>query len=154
MADTLARPDSSDNSDLETFSDDENSKDSSKKRNGQTSTSAKDYEKSKNPVSNGRLPCSEDENPSWRSFLGSSEEKSTILIRWPDGSRDSWSQSTDTKLQSLLLYIAEQGCELENHDVVTNFPRRQLNTEDLQQETLQQLGLHPRETVFVHLKDC
>ena len=53
-----------------------------------------------------RLPSAQDEDPSWESFLGSSEEKSNILIRWPDGSRDSWAQPVDTKLRSLLLFIS------------------------------------------------
>ena len=53
-----------------------------------------------------RLPSAQDSDPSWESFLGSSKEKTNILIRWPDGSRDSFAQPADTKLRSLLLFIS------------------------------------------------
>ncbi len=53
-----------------------------------------------------RLPSWQDEDPSWESFLGHSQEAANILIRWPDGSRDSWAQPADTKLRSLLLFIS------------------------------------------------
>ena len=63
-------------------------------------------EKEKEKGERARLPSAQDEDPSWESFLGDSEEKSNILIRWPDGSRDSWAQPVDTKLRSLLLFIS------------------------------------------------
>jgi len=157
LADTLANTgDSSDNSDLETFSDeDSNLSPKTVSSNGVP----KDIEKSKNgnsvQISNGhsdRLPTPEDEDPSWETFLGTGSDSSTILIRWPDGSRDPWSQPSDSKLQALLLFISFKGFNLENHEVVTNFPRRQVNTLDSSQ-TLKEVGLYPRETVFVQIKD-
>eukprot|EP00092_Neocalanus_flemingeri_P015956 GFUD01017273.1.p1 GENE.GFUD01017273.1~~GFUD01017273.1.p1 ORF type:complete len:450 (-),score=171.83 GFUD01017273.1:167-1516(-) len=153
LADTLANNgDSSDNSDLETFSDDDSNLSPKKRPSNGVS---KDIEKSKNGQ-NGhtdRLPTPEDDDPSWESFLGSGPDSSTILIRWPDGSRDPWSQPADSKLQALLLFISFKGFSLENHEVVTNFPRRQVNALDTSQ-TLKEVGLYPRETVFVQVKDC
>ena len=119
-----------------------------------------------------RLPSAQDSDPSWESFLGSSEEKSQIMVRWPDGSRDNWSQPADTKLRSLLLFIStkvspdgnfeviritlkfllSQGFSQNHYEVVTNFPRRQIDCLD-QELSLKEASLFPRETVFVHLKD-
>lgn len=154
LADTLANTgDSSDNSDLETFSDDDSNLSPKKATsNGVSNGVSKDIEKSKNGHSD-RLPTPEDEDPSWETFLGSGSDSSTILIRWPDGSRDPWSQPADSKLQALLMFISFKGFSLENHEVVTNFPRRQLNTLDTS-KTLKEMGLFPRETVFVQIKDC
>jgi len=150
LADTLANnEDSSDNSDLETFSDDDSNISPKKQTHNGV---AKDVEKSKNGHMD-RIPTPEDDDPSWESFLGASTDKSTVLIRWPDGSKDPWSQPSDSKLQALLLYVCSKGFSLENHEVVTNFPRRQVNTLDTSQ-TLKEAGLYPRETVFVQIKDC
>ena len=63
-------------------------------------------EKEKEKGERARLPSAQSEDPSWESFLGSSQEKSQIMVRWPDGSRDNWSQPADTKLRSLLLFIS------------------------------------------------
>jgi len=150
LADTLTtNEDSSDNSDIETFSDDDSNLSPKKSA---VNDSSKDIEKSKNGHS-CRLPTPEDEDPSWESFLGNDSELSNILIRWPDGSKNPWSQPADSKLQALLKFIDTKGFSPENHEVVTNFPRRQLNTLDCS-KTLKELGLYPRETVFVQIKDC
>lgn len=113
--------------------------------NGHSSSSTITGEKEKN----SRLPKDEE---SWESFLGDSEEKSTILIRWPDGTRDTFTQPSDSQLKSLLLFIESNGYSSDNYEVVTNFPRKQIDT--LQPDlSLKTVGLFPRETVFVHLKD-
>ena len=127
LAETLdgGEGDSSDGSDLETFTDDDNTNNSfeikRKVPNGRycwfSSNSAMtcyypgtggkcspEKEKSESK----RIPSAQDEDPSWESFLGVSEEKSNILIRWPDGSRDSWAQPVDTKVRSLLLFISSK----------------------------------------------
>jgi len=150
LADTLANnEESSGDSDLETFSDDDSNLSPKKKTSNGV---CKDTEKPKNGHS-GRLPTPDDEDPSWESFLGTGSDSSTILIRWPDGSRDPWCQPADSQLQALLKFIEYKGFSPENHEVVTNFPRRQLNTLDTSQ-TFKDAGLYPRETVFVQIKDC
>jgi len=152
LAETLETGDSSDGSDLETFTDDDNTNNSFElKRKVPTVTNGKcspEKEKSESK----RIPSAQDEDPSWESFLGSSEEKSNILIRWPDGSRDSWAQPQDTKLRSLLLFISSKGYSQDNYEVVSNFPRRQIDCLDMDL-SLKEASLFPRETVFVHLKD-
>ena len=172
LADTLAKNDDTDEgSDLETFTDEDSNTNTSfdlkrkiRVQNGASSTqqngassfagiNGEGGEKEKNGTSsNGRLPSPEDKDPSWETFLGQSEEKSTLLIRWPDGSRDSWSQPADSQLRALLLFVASSGYSPHNYEVVTNFPRKQIDS--LQPDlTLKCAGLFPRETVFVQLKD-
>jgi len=95
----------------------------------------------------------EKEEESWKSHLGEEgSETTTVLIRWPDGDREGWTQPASSKLAALLLYIQEKGYSVESHEVVTNFPRRVLHSLD-SKATLKDLGLFPRETVFVHQKD-
>jgi len=150
LADTLANnEESSGDSDLETFSDDDSNHSPMKNNSNGVS---KDIEKSKNGLQD-RLPTPDDDDPSWESFLGTGSDSSTILIRWPDGSRDPWCQPADSQLQALLKFIEHKGFSPENHEVVTNFPRRQLNTL-ITTQTLKDAGLFPRETVFVQIKDC
>jgi|ERR1712181_97145 len=89
----------------------------------------------------------------WKAHLGEEgSETTTILIRWPDGDREGWTQAASSKLAALLLYIQEKGYSVESHEVVTNFPRRVLHSLD-SKASLKDLGLFPRETVFVHQKD-
>jgi len=153
LADTLAvNEESSDNSDLETFSDDDSNL-SPKKNAGDRAEN--NGHRSSPPVESNkpnRIPTLEDDNPSWESFLGTSSETSTILIRWPDGSRDPWCQPADSKLLALLTFVSFKGFSTENHEIVTNFPRRQLNTLE-STKSLKEVGLFPRETVFVQIKD-
>ena len=165
LAETLTNREDSehDDTDLETFTDEDSNTNTSFEtrmrkvvndsatQNGSSSPSQAnghggEREKSS---SNGRLPCSDD---SWESFLGDSEEKSTILIRWPDSGRDPWCQPSDSQLRSLLLFISSKGFSPGCYEVVTNFPRKQVDS--LQSDlSLKECGLFPRETVFVQLKD-
>ena len=148
---------SDEGSDLETFTDEDSNTNNSfelKRKVRQTAQengiSQSNGEKEKN-LSHERVPCPGDE-ATWESFLGESEEKSTILIRWPDGSRDNWCQPSDSQLKSLLLFIESNGFNLEHYEVVTNFPRKQIDSL-VQESSLKTHGLFPRETVFVHLRD-
>ena len=58
----------------------------------------------------------------------------------------------DTKVRSLLLFISSKGYSTDQYEVVTNFPRRQIDSLD-KNLSLREASLFPRETVFVHLKD-
>ena len=168
LAETLTNHEDSENddTDLETFTDEDSNTNTSFElkrkvrndtvtQNGNSSTETNHLngiagEKEKSST-NGRLPCPEDSD-SWESFLGESEEKSTILIRWPDGGRDPWCQPSDSQLRSLLLFISSKGFSPGCYEVVTNFPRKQVDS--LQSDlSLKECGLFPRETVFVQLKD-
>ena len=56
-----------------------------------------------------------------------------------------------SKLQAIIKFVSSEGFSLENHEIVTNFPRRILTDLDTSQ-TLKDLGLFPKETVFVQQK--
>ena len=96
---------------------------------------------------------------------------SSIMIRFPDGNRVTKdipcssqfqvrifvfflfikSKLIDVLLQAIVRYVASEGYSLDKHEIVTNFPRRILTDLDTTQ-TLKDLGLFPKETVFVQQK--
>ena len=49
-------------------------------------------------------------------------------------------------------FLSCQGFSQDQYEVVTNFPRRQIDSLD-QELSLKDASLFPRETVFVHLRD-
>jgi hypothetical protein len=53
--------------------------------------------------------------------------------------------------QAIVQFVISEGFPLESHEIVTNFPRRVLSDLDKNQ-SLKDLGLFPRETIFVQLK--
>jgi hypothetical protein len=53
--------------------------------------------------------------------------------------------------QAIVQFVISEGFPLESHEIVTNFPRRVLSDLDKNQ-SLKELGLFPRETIFVQLK--
>ena len=57
----------------------------------------------------------------------------------------------DDFFQAIVGYVASEGYSLDKHEIVTNFPRRILTDLDTTQ-TLKDLGLFPKETVFVQQK--
>ena len=93
------------------------------------------------------------------------------MIRFPDGNRVTKdipcssqfqvrifvfflfikSKLIDVLLQAIVRYVASEGYSLDKHEIVTNFPRRILTDLDTTQ-TLKDLGLFPKETVFVQQK--
>jgi len=89
----------------------------------------------------------------WRTYLGQADDPLTnILIRYPDGSRDSWNYPSTSKLKALIEFISEKGYPLDDHEIVANFPRRIISQLD-QDKTMKEHSLFPRETLFVQLKD-
>ena len=107
----------------------------------------------------------------WEKYLGDKDDAhSSIMIRFPDGNRVtkdipcssqfqvrifvfffSLSKLTDVGFQAIVGYVASEGYSLDKHEIVTNFPRRILTDLDTTQ-TLKDLGLFPKETVFVQQK--
>ncbi|RWS00645.1 UBX domain-containing protein 7-like protein, partial [Dinothrombium tinctorium] len=88
----------------------------------------------------------------WKNYLGSSTDKtSELIIRFPDGKREQMSFPADSQLKALLLYVSSNGYDMNEYDLITNFPKRNLK-ELSSSETLSAVGLFPRETVFVQHK--
>jgi len=95
----------------------------------------------------------EEEDYDWKKYLGlESDPVAKVMIRFPDGSREIWKHPETSKLKALVIFVQSKGYALEDHEIVTNFPRRVVT--DLQlSDTLREAGLAPQETVFVQLKD-
>ena len=54
-------------------------------------------------------------------------------------------------LQAITEYISEGSIDLTSHELMTNFPRRNFSDMDLDM-TLEDVGLHAQETIFIHKK--
>ncbi len=84
--------------------------------------------------------------------MGSDEDdKSSIMMRFPDGKRESQKFPCTSRLKALILFVQSRGFSDANYEIVTNFPRRVLSDLDGAQ-TLKDLGLFPQEMVFVQEK--
>ncbi|XP_029833348.4 UBX domain-containing protein 7 [Ixodes scapularis] len=89
----------------------------------------------------------------WKRFLGSDQdEKSELMIRFPDGSRKVMTFPSTSKLKALISFASCSGYDEETHELVTNFPRRNLNSLD-HSATLRDAGLFPKETIFIQLRN-
>lgn len=154
--------------DLETFSDDDSNLSPKKQlqenggSSGRTSVNG-DVKKNGGSSVNGKRKFGEIENDAngdddeddldWEKYLGpNTDPMANIMIRFPDGSREVWKHPETSKLKALVVFVRSKGFGLEDHEIVTNFPRRVV-TDISFSDTLKEAGLTPRETVFVQLKD-
>lgn len=89
----------------------------------------------------------------WKMYLGNNEDpKSELIIRFPDGRRQHITFPSTSQLQALLLFAVSSGYPAESYELVTHFPRRRLCSLNKEQ-TLKEVGLFPRETIFIQLKN-
>lgn len=99
-----------------------------------------------------QLPLKRD-SERWKRFLGSEEDdKSELMIRFPDGSRKVMTFPSTSKLKALISFASCSGYDEETHELITNFPRRNLSTLD-HTVTLRDAGLYPKETIFIQLRN-
>ncbi|XP_065840616.1 UBX domain-containing protein 7-like [Oscarella lobularis] len=75
-------------------------------------------------------------------------EATKILLRLPDGKRETVTLSKEAPVTILLKVVEAQGFPLDKYHVVTHFPRKNLCELDAS-VTLRKAGLWPRETAFV-----
>ncbi|XP_033744571.1 UBX domain-containing protein 7-like isoform X2 [Pecten maximus] len=88
----------------------------------------------------------------YKSFLGKDDDPQTsLMIRYPDGKRQQWLTSCNSKLMALVLYVGSQGYPNERFELVTNFPKRKLSYMDFDM-TVKDAGLHPQESIFVQAR--
>ncbi|XP_021341953.1 UBX domain-containing protein 7-like isoform X2 [Mizuhopecten yessoensis] len=88
----------------------------------------------------------------YKSFLGKDDDPQTsLMIRFPDGKRQQWLTSCNSKLMALVLYVGSQGYPNERFELVTNFPKRKLSYMDFD-ITVKDAGLHPQESIFVQAR--
>ncbi|XP_077555032.1 UBX domain-containing protein 7 [Haemaphysalis longicornis] len=89
----------------------------------------------------------------WKRYLGSeTDEKSELMIRFPDGSRKVMTFPCTSKLKALISFASCSGFSEKTHELVTNFPRRNLSELD-HSVTLRDAGLFPKETLFIQLRN-
>eukprot|EP00096_Caligus_rogercresseyi_P015292 TRINITY_DN7748_c0_g1_i1.p1 TRINITY_DN7748_c0_g1~~TRINITY_DN7748_c0_g1_i1.p1 ORF type:complete len:264 (-),score=40.63 TRINITY_DN7748_c0_g1_i1:146-937(-) len=85
----------------------------------------------------------------WEDYLGDPKGPvSSIMIRFPDGQRESKTFPANSKLLAVILYVVSKGYPSETHEIVTNFPRRIITDLD-DSKSLRELDLYPQETIFV-----
>ncbi|XP_045165833.2 UBX domain-containing protein 7-like isoform X2 [Mercenaria mercenaria] len=88
----------------------------------------------------------------YKSFLGpETDEKTTLMLRLPDGQREKLCISFSSKLMALVLFVGSKGFSNERFELIAQFPRRQLSQLDYD-ATLRDIGLHAQETIFVQAR--
>lgn len=94
----------------------------------------------------------ENEKEDWKNFLGSDDSpKVEIVIRYPNGDRENVIFPSSSKMKALLLYVAEKGFNMEEYDLITNFPKKNLSSVN-EDETLEKAGIHSRDLLYVQMK--
>jgi len=89
---------------------------------------------------------------SWEEYLGDKEDPlSSIMIRFPDGNRVTKEIPCSSQFLAIVEFVKSKGYTLDQHEIVTNYPRRILTDLDTKQ-TLKELGLFPKEMVIVQQK--
>lgn len=84
----------------------------------------------------------------YQKYLGTDTEKfSTLVIRFPDGSRDQFKFPSDTLMKAIFLLLSSKGYDSKEFNYVTTYPRRLLH-ELPSTDTLSEAKLL-RETIFV-----
>lgn len=86
----------------------------------------------------------------YREYFGTSETEAELILRFPNGERESFRLPCDSQLKAVFLFLTSRGFGLDKYDLVANFPRR--NIHDLPGEsTLQVVGLL-KEQLYIQLK--
>ena len=90
----------------------------------------------------------------WKEYLGPKDgNQIQLVIRFPDGKRQSMTFPVGTKVKALLLYITEQhGISLAHFDLLTIFPKKSLTTGCDEMATLEAVGIQPRDTLYLQAK--
>jgi len=113
---------------------------------------AKKIEEKETDTSKDLFEVDDNNEENWEKYLGDKDDAhSSIMIRFPDGNRVTKDIPCSSQFQAIVGYVASEGYSLDKHEIVTNFPRRILTDLDTTQ-TLKDLGLFPKETVFVQQK--
>lgn len=91
---------------------------------------------------------------SYTKYLGpETDPKSELMFRYPDGERRVHSFPSTSRLRALTLFAHEQGFAESSHELVTNYPRRNLSELD-STLMLNEVGLFPKETIFIQLRSA
>ncbi|KAL4226419.1 UBX domain-containing protein 7 [Mactra antiquata] len=88
----------------------------------------------------------------YETYLGpDTDEKTTLMLRLPDGQREKLCVAFSSKLMAIVLFVASHGYSNERYELIAQFPRRMLSQLDFD-ATLRDIGLHAQETIFVQAR--
>lgn len=98
--------------------------------------------------------CIDLEKDRWKEFLGTDNSaKMELIIRFPDGNKEKVMFPSDSKLKALFLYVSEHGYNMNEYDLITNFPKKNLSDACDEMSTLESAGIHSRDTLYVQTKN-
>ena len=93
-----------------------------------------------------------DSQRDWKTHLGlDSDPASSIVIRYPDGTKERLSLPCTSTILALLDYVHNKGFPGDNYELMANFPKRRLLTMEAT-TTFKEAGLFPQDTIFVQSK--
>ncbi|EFX89353.1 hypothetical protein DAPPUDRAFT_190703 [Daphnia pulex] len=103
------------------------------------------------PVGN-RLEASGTADDDWERHLGPEADPiSSIVFRFPDGSKEQKALPCTSTLMAVVKYAARKGFPRDKFELMANFPKRLLLTMDSEM-TLKDAGLFPHDTIFVQAR--
>lgn len=86
----------------------------------------------------------------YREYFGVSETEAELILRFPNGDRESLRLPCDSQLKAVFSFLTSRGFGLDKYELVANFPRR--NIHDLPGEsTLESVGLR-KDQLYIQLK--
>lgn len=92
------------------------------------------------------------DNRDYKSHLGpETDEKTTLMLRLPDGTSEKLCIAFSSKLLALVLFAGSKGFSNERYEMIAQFPRRQLSQLDYD-KTLRDIGFHAQEMIFVQAR--
>lgn len=108
----------------------------------------KDHSDPNDTSENQQTPKVKLEN--YMNYVGQDDKCSDLIIRFPDGSRETLKLPCDSKMKALFLLLSSRGYDFENYNYLTTFPRRYLN-ESPEMDSLANTKLM-KETIYVEKK--
>ncbi|XP_054167224.1 UBX domain-containing protein 7-like [Oppia nitens] len=92
----------------------------------------------------------------YHKYLGPENgSKFEFVVRYPDGNRENITFPSDSRIKALFIYLSSKGYNMNDFDLITNFPKRNLKeyfTNESDVITLESAGIHSRDTLYVQHK--
>ncbi|CAG2169931.1 unnamed protein product [Oppiella nova] len=92
----------------------------------------------------------------YRQYLGPENgSKFELVVRYPDGNRENIIFPSESQLKALFVFLSSKGYNMNDYDLITNFPKRNLNdfiASESDVITLESAGIHSRDMLYVQHK--
>lgn len=100
-------------------------------------------------TSNGNAVEEIGEEEQWKNFLGSDDDPvMTIIFRGPNNFKSQLSLPNSSTLKALVSYVSSHGYQQDQYELVMSFPKRKISQLDLS-STLRDSGFNARETLHI-----